>query len=129
MFCTELKQLLKFSTGAEEHPPCVVILLNSSHQNESIYASNCLCKIIVPQGMASLEYEYFRIVFSEAINGNSFNCVIVILAMIVFRRYFSYVLSNIILILMLLLLMLQVITLKMEDSTTMAPACLAKLQV
>lgn len=40
--------------------------------------------------MASLEYKDFRIAFSVAINGNSFNCVIVILAMIVFRSYFSY---------------------------------------
>ena len=51
--------------------------------------------------------------------------------LIVFRSYsyFSYVLSNIVLMLLLLLLLLQVITLKMEGSTTIAPACLAKLQV
>jgi len=30
---------------------------------------------IIPQVMASLEYEDFRIAFSAAINGNSFNCV------------------------------------------------------
>lgn len=42
-----------------------------------------LCEILIPQGTASLEYEDFRIAFSVAINGNSFNCVIDILAMII----------------------------------------------
>lgn len=41
-----------------------------------------LCEILIPQGTASLEYEDFRIAFSVAINGNSFNCVI--------YRYTSY---------------------------------------
>ena len=36
LLCTELKRLLKFSTGAEEHPPCGVILLESSCDNELV---------------------------------------------------------------------------------------------
>ena len=98
MFCTELKQLSKFSTGAEEHLPCGVTLLESGRQsrmkvfffdeniyfhkyfqkqkNEDIDASTCLCEIIIPQVLASLEYEDFRtIAFSASINGNCFNCV------------------------------------------------------
>ena len=83
MFCTELKQLLKFSTGADKHLPCGVTLLECGRQSESTFffmkvftfintskkKMNAfmhlpVCEIIISQVMASLEYEDF----SAAIN-------------------------------------------------------------
>lgn len=73
--CTELKQLLKFSTGGEERPPNGVVFVEVSPDNESIYASTCLCEIIFPQDMATLEYKVFQTALSVVVQGNSFNCV------------------------------------------------------
>lgn len=73
--CTELKQLLKFSTGGEERPPSGVVFVEVSPDNESIYASTCLCEVIFPQNMASLEYKHFKGALSAVVQDDSFNCI------------------------------------------------------
>ena len=56
-------------------PPSGVVFVEVSPDNESIYASTCLCEIIFPQNMATLDYEDLKSVLSVLIQGNSFNCV------------------------------------------------------
>jgi hypothetical protein len=70
----ELKDILKFVTGGEVLPHGG-IMVDVSEDNSSIYASTCMCELVIPKAMASWEYDNFRIGLLAAVNGNTFNCV------------------------------------------------------
>lgn len=70
---SELKDLLKFTTG-EEMLPSTGIMVDVCSTSDGIYASTCLCEVICPQAMSEWEYGGFRggllaaVIISESID-------------------------------------------------------------
>ena len=69
----ELKRLLRFTTGGEMLNPRG-IRIEVSPFNESIYASTCLCDLVIPESMATWQYGAFKVALA-VLSGNDFNCV------------------------------------------------------
>ena len=74
VFWTELKGLLKFATGGEVLPPSA-IQVDVSETSDSIFASTCLCQIVIPEEMASWAYASFKAALLAVMAANDFNCV------------------------------------------------------
>lgn len=70
----ELKNLLKFTTGA-----CSTnsgyIDVDVCTQTDSIYASTCLCELVLPDSLAMIPFEEFKLVIQAALSFQTFNCV------------------------------------------------------
>ena len=51
------------------------IRVDVSPDSDSIYTSTCLCELVIPQLMATWEYDSFKVALLAVVAGNSFNCV------------------------------------------------------